>query len=69
MTPTEEIYSEWFVKPNDLVGGWCIVDVDQTPAESGRVSVANFLNPETATHIVALHNHWLGEIRIDRAQR
>lgn len=52
------IYSAWYVQPNDVTGGWCIMDVDDTPGNSGRPEIADFCEKEAAEHIVWLHNRW-----------
>lgn len=45
----------WYAKPDDLIGGWCVMPVDESPS-GGCVEVASFLSEELARHIVALHN-------------
>lgn len=52
----------WYAKPNDVIGGWCVMDVDALPS-SGAREVACFATLEEAEHIAALHNNWLAEAR------
>ncbi len=49
---------EWFARVNDLIGGWCVMPVDEPPS-LGVPEVADFTTRELAEHIAALHNHWL----------
>lgn len=49
----------WFAKPNDEIGGWCVMPTDKTPLEGGGLEVANFTTEEAARHIADLHNKWL----------
>lgn len=53
--PCEE---QWYVKPNDLIGGWCVMPMDSTPGDApyGVSEVADFCSKEVAEHIVELHN-------------
>lgn len=51
--------TKWYVKPNDLIGGWCIIDVDSSPGESSRYEIATFISKESADHIAELHNDYL----------
>lgn len=55
---TKPIEAQWYVKPNDLIGGWCIMPMDCTPGEAPRgvYEVADFCDKETAEHIAELHN-------------
>jgi len=57
----EFLDAEWFAKPDDLVGGWCVMPIDMTPAEApqGIGEVASFTFKEAAEHIANLHNTWL----------
>lgn len=48
----------WFARPNDLIGGWCVMPVDEPPS-SGIPEVADFTTRELAEHIVSLHNNAL----------
>lgn len=52
----------WYAKPNDLIGGWCVMYVDETPAVSGLPEVAGFTTERMATHIAYLHNNWVDEM-------
>lgn len=48
--------TKWYAKENDLIGGWCVMDVDQTPGEAQRPEIADFCSKENAERIAALHN-------------
>lgn len=69
--PIIDLTRTWYVKPDDVIGGWCIMDIDATPAEAPVVTradgyrypvptVASFLSKEVAEHVVHLHNSQLG---------
>jgi hypothetical protein len=58
MTKTGYLSFEWYARPNDIVGGWCVMPVDQPPSD-GFPEVANFTTQELAEHIARLHNDWL----------
>lgn len=51
--------AKWYAKPNDLIGGWCVMDTDATPGESNRPEVADFTSERMANHIAYLHNDWV----------
>ena len=42
----------WYAKPNDVIGGFCITDTNQTPGVSGRPEIADFVNVIDA-HLIA----------------
>lgn len=57
----------WYAKPDDLVGGWCVMNVDLTPGEisdrgvlwareNNALYIAGFTNEKNAKMIAALHN-------------
>jgi hypothetical protein len=57
--------SRWYAKPDDLIGGWAVMDVDLTPGEVSDQSpserahmheIANFVTREHAEEIARLHN-------------
>lgn len=50
----------WHVREDDLIGGWCIMPVDEPPSW-GMIAVGEFLTREIAEHVVSLHNQWLVE--------
>lgn len=52
----------WFARPNDLIGGWCVMPVDEPPSQ-GVPEVADFTTRELAEHIAQLHNDWLDVIK------
>ncbi len=64
MNDTDPLKATWHAKPNDLIGGWCVMDVDHTPALAGRPEIADFTIRAHAEHIADLHNerlareHW-----------
>ena len=49
---------EWFARENDIIGGWCVMPVDESPS-LGVMEVADFTTRELAEHIAAIHNEWL----------
>lgn len=61
------IGSKWYAQPNDLIGGWCVMDVNMTPANASAAEnmgdalheVACFTTREEAEHIAGLHNEWV----------
>lgn len=63
MTLQEVIYSDWYAKPNDEIGGWCVMPVDSTPIASGVHAIGDFMTAEIATHVAATHNFWLQEMK------
>lgn len=52
----------WYVQPNDLIGGWCVMNRDFPPSQLNRDAdpdareVGDFLGEDVARHVVALHN-------------
>ena len=46
----------WYVVPNDLIGGWCIMPVPLSPGVVHVPEVADFLSERNARYIVDLHN-------------
>lgn len=58
-TDADPLETAWYAKPNDLIGGWCVMDTDQTPAEAQRPEIADFTTREHAEHIADLHNRHL----------
>lgn len=62
--PVDPMKAHWFAKPNDLIGGWCVMPVDAPPF-SGVPEVADFASQEIAEHVADLHNrtfHDLSEL-------
>jgi hypothetical protein len=51
-------YFRWYARPNDLIGGYCVMPVDEPPS-SGIPEVADFMDEHTAQHVAKLHNDWL----------
>lgn len=49
---------EWFAVENDLIGGWCVMPVNESPSH-GVPEVADFTTKELAEHIANIHNTWL----------
>lgn len=60
MSRTGYLTYQWFAQPNDLVGGWCVMPVDEPPSY-GVMEVADFTTREAAEHIAKLHNDWLNQ--------
>lgn len=55
----ELLAATWYAQPNDLIGGWCVMDVAQTPGTANRPEVADFTSQALAAHIADLHNQHL----------
>ncbi len=55
---TDYIRHRWYAMPNDLIGGYCVMPVDEYPSQ-GVPEVADFTSRELAEHIANLHNEWL----------
>lgn len=63
--PKKDIYYHWYAYPNDLIGGWCVMNIDKMPSSADghfEYAVADFISEELATHIATLHNNWLDEM-------
>lgn len=45
----------WYAQPNDLIGGWCVMPVNETPATSGVNEIADFTNAAIARYIAAVN--------------
>lgn len=60
MPKTGYLKVPWFAKPNDTIGGWCVMPVDEPPSY-GVPEVADFITQELAEHIAKLHNEWLAQ--------
>jgi len=58
----ESMTSRWYARPDDLIGGWCVMPVDEPPS-AGMPEVASFIMQEAAEHIAFLHNQWLARER------
>lgn len=54
------LLARWHAKPNDLIGGWCVMPVDESPSD-GCFEVADFVSMKAAQHIAELHNSSLPE--------
>jgi hypothetical protein len=54
----------WFVHPDDLVGGWAVMNVDKPPSQcdhrAGEGEVCNFVREADARLIVELRNRHEG---------
>jgi hypothetical protein len=48
----------WYARENDVIGGWCVMPVDEPPSYGVR-EVCDFVSRELAEHIAAVHNAWL----------
>lgn len=52
----------WYVQPDDMIGGWCIMTVNKPPGESdyrsGEWQIASFMAEGVAQHVATLHNDW-----------
>lgn len=52
----------WYVRANDLVGGYCIMATDAPPSQS-RMQVADMVGKAEAARIVTLHNEKLADAK------
>lgn len=52
------LHQRWYARENDVIGGWCVMPVDQPPS-GGVPEIADFTARENAEHIARLHNEWL----------
>jgi len=54
---------QWYAQPNDLIGGWCVTNVDKAPsaidAEQGEREIADVFMEEAAHEMARLHNESL----------
>ncbi len=61
----------WYPKPNDLIGGWAVMNCDQSPANAdfgkGDLEVADFTDAPHARFIASLANHADDFVRLLRA--
>ena len=47
----------WYAHPDDLIGGWCIMNIDLPPSQtSGIRQIASVCDETVARHIASLHN-------------
>ncbi len=50
----------WYVHPNDLIGGWAVMNCDKPPSQADfrayEVEVAAFVSEPAARRIAELHN-------------
>jgi hypothetical protein len=56
--PQDPMKVHWYARPDDTIGGWCVIPVDEHPSE-GCYTVAAFIGEQEARHIAELHNRWL----------
>lgn len=54
---TDTVNIRWYAHVDDLIGGWCIMPVDEPPSQ-GWWQIADFIDEAAARHIVELHNEW-----------
>lgn len=60
--PRDVLKIQWYAKPNDLIGGWCIMPVEEMPSQ-GCWTVGDFLSQGVAEHVASLHNYRLVRLR------
>jgi hypothetical protein len=59
---SDVLNERWYAHPDDLVGGWCVMNRDFPPSRLNRHTdpdgreVGNFLSEAIARHVVELHN-------------
>jgi hypothetical protein len=58
----------WYARPNDLIGGWCVMPSGEPPS-SGGPEVADFCTEGIARHVAELHNASLAgdQVSVSRA--
>lgn len=56
----EVLRRKWFAQENDLIGGWCVMPVNEPPS-GGFFAVADFVSEKIARYIAALHNAEIGQ--------
>lgn len=53
----------WYARPDDVVGGWAVMNADVPPSEISRADdiwqVGHWLSEEAAEHVAWLHNAYL----------
>ena len=49
----------WYARPDDTIGGWCVMPADVPPSAGSHPAVADFVRERDARHIAWLHNEWL----------
>lgn len=58
---------KWYVHENDYLDGWCITNSKKTmnmmSVAHGEFGIADFMNRDTAAHIVKLHNKSLKKVK------
>lgn len=59
MMAEDYLRAPWYPQPNDLIGGWCLMLVDDPPSQGGLM-VGDLLDEAIARHIAQLHNQQLG---------
>jgi hypothetical protein len=53
------LHGRWYAQPNDLIGGWSVMPVDQPPSAARLPDLASFASEHIARHIATLHNQQL----------
>lgn len=67
MTENDLMTQRWYPVEDDVVGGYCVSNVDKPVSEQDPVSLGDtivcwgFQNQELARHVALLHNKTLGE--------
>ncbi len=67
-TMPDLLTERWYVHPNDLIGGWAVLNRDCPPSQLNRHTdpdareVGDFLTEQVARHIVELHNATLAAV-------
>lgn len=50
------LLAPWYVQPNDLIGGWCIMPIDEPPSQAEYMIIADVFSRELGERIVSEHN-------------
>lgn len=59
-----QLFERWYVQHDDLIGGWCLTNVDRPPSThdhtKGELIVASFLRFNDALWVATTHDVCLG---------
>lgn len=59
--------ARWCAQPDDLIGGWCVMPVDEPPS-CGVPPVADFMSQQAAEYCARLHNASLDFLPLPRPE-
>ena len=56
----EVLTQKWYVKPDDLIGGWCVMNCDKPPSQAdfrkGEYEIGCFMTKRIAQEMVMGHH-------------